>query len=531
EMIKNRKLVSLENNIPRGFDILCANGTTGYICREALYLEAGVKYCLRIRARSDVNTYIKYRIKSRYFKVFAEETLPLVSGETKISESGFTLFFTETKGILEISFPDNAGVKIYSLSLKRYDNIFGMRKDVLDCLRDLKPSILRYPGGCYAELYHWKDGLLDADLRPCIDDNGLSFLFPDTYGVDTHEIGIDEFIEACRYTGAEPAITVRLSDNEPSDAADWVEYCNGAPDTQWGSIRASRGNVQPYNVKTWYLGNEIFAFGSGMLRESGAFAAEAHNEFNAAMKARDPGILTVASAWPRTGWTKEFLKTAQSDIISLHNYANDFLGDITDEDGLAGAISAPYDFLLPFIREMFDEYNHNVMSFDEWNYQWGKYGSVVTGLYTAGVLNVLISFARELNIHHACYFTPLSESAVRIFPDRAFLGPDGRVFRLFVRHAGQVLKYRNSYNMLDVLVSESVCKSRLVMTYVNRNIHKAVAAVLPEVRGNIVESVLLVPKNGKMTDDDFREEENTGIPKSVPPLCVGMIIYDSAAKI
>lgn len=527
EMINNRKFAAHRDGIPCGFELIACEGRRGLIYGNSLYLEAGVKYNIRIRARSDVNTVFRYRVKSRYFKVFAEGTLNFPASTAITVEDDFTLYFTETKAVFEITYPDTAGVEILSLSLMRADNFFGMRRDVLDCLRELNPSILRYPGGCYAEFYNWKDGLLEPDLRPCINDGGLSFLLPDTYGIDTHEIGIDEFIKACRYVGAEPAITIRLSDNDPCDAADWVEYCNGSPDTKWGAVRTARGYPEPYNVRIWYIGNEIFAFGRGKLHESGSYTAHIHNEFCTAMKACDPNILTVASAWPRTEWSAEFLRLAVCDMVSFHNYANDHLGDITDDESLSRALSAPYEFLLPFMRETTVEYGHKPIAFDEWNYQWAKFGSAMTGIYTAGVLNMLITHADELNLYQACYFTPLGESAVRIFSDHAVLGPDGKIFRIFTCHIGQEIIYQNSEDKLDLLISASSDGNRTVITYVNRNIKKIIPLVLPGIHGKIITSVLLIPKNGLITDDDFIEVNYVGIPDIVPPMSAGMAILKS----
>lgn len=112
-------------------------------------------------------------------------------------------------------------------SVKPTDTLHGMRWDVIELLRAIKPGCLRYPGGCYAEFYEWQEGLLPVDQRSPIYNTDLDFLFRDTDGTDTHEVGIDEFIALCREIGCEPAITVRLSENTPENAAALVEYCNG----------------------------------------------------------------------------------------------------------------------------------------------------------------------------------------------------------------------------------------------------------------------------------------------------------------
>jgi hypothetical protein len=182
------------------------------------------------------------------------------------------------------------------------------------------------------------------------------------------------------------------------------------------------------------------------------------------------------------------------------------------------------------MRETTDEYGHRPLAFDEWNYQWGKFGSAMTGIYTAGVLNMLITHADELNLYQACYFTPLGESAVRIFPDRAVLGPDGKVFRIFTCHIGQEIIYQNSEDKLDLLISASSNRNRTVVTYVNRNIKKTISLTIPDIQGNIIKNVLFIPKNGLITDDDFIEVNYADIPDNMPPMSVGMAIFESDNK-
>ena len=115
----------------------------------------------------------------------------------------------------------------------------------------VKPTNLRWPGGCFADEYHWKDGIGPIDRRP------------DTYcrtwySYTSNDVGTDEFIAVCRMLGAEPSLCVNYGTGTPQEAADWVEYCNGGPDTRWGRIRAENGHAEPYNVKYWNVGNEVY---------------------------------------------------------------------------------------------------------------------------------------------------------------------------------------------------------------------------------------------------------------------------------
>ncbi len=175
------------------------------------------------------------------------------------------------------------------------DNFHGMRRDVVELLKELKPGCLRWPGGCFAEYYNWKEGLLPADRRPPIGPGQWVGLLPDSHGYDNHEIGTDEFIDLCRELNCTPAITIRYGEGSPEEAASWVEYCNGGVDTYWGKIRADRGHPEPYQVKYWYVGNEIWGM-SLVKNKDPKFCTALSRQFTEAMMKADPGITPIRCA-------------------------------------------------------------------------------------------------------------------------------------------------------------------------------------------------------------------------------------------
>ncbi len=529
EMINNRKFAAKKDGLPSGFYVVSENGCTGLgQSQPQLYFEAGTEYTVRIRARSDTETTVKYRIKSNYFRIFHEADLKLAPGDFVTLVDTFTFFISENKAAFEVMYPEGSRVEFSSFSLSRSDSFFGMKRRVLDLLKELKPSVLRFPGGCYAEFYNWKDGLLEPDLRPCIPDGGLGFLLPDTYGFDTHEIGTDEFIKACRYVNAQPQITVRLSGNHPQDAAEWVEYCNSSPETKWGSVRTARGYQEPHKVGTWYIGNELYAFGRGGLSTDAVYAAETNNAFVAAMTAADPLIKTVASTWAGAEWTRKFLASGiKCDMCSVHNYLGDFYGDIKSVSDIEKVLDAPIAFLLPFMEKTAAEYGGKDLSFDEWNYMWGKWGSAVTGMYTAGVLHMMITHAGRLGLKQACYFTPLNESAIRIMPGMAAVHADGKVFRLYAFHiGGEVLLSDTIEGKIDRLMTVAPDKKRTCVTYINRDVRNAYPIPLPGcVSGRPAGAILLTPHEGQVTADDLDEMRTDTLPPELPPMSVCLLEF------
>jgi alpha-N-arabinofuranosidase len=127
----------------------------------------------------------------------------------------------------------------------------GFRRDVLDLLRELRISILRWPGGNFASNYHWTDGIGPKDDRPARPDLAWD-------AVESNRFGVDEFMAYCAELGAEPFICLNMGTGTLEEALAWIEYCNGAADTHWAGRRRHNGRDEPYRVRYWALGNEMY---------------------------------------------------------------------------------------------------------------------------------------------------------------------------------------------------------------------------------------------------------------------------------
>ena len=158
---------------------------------------------------------------------------------------------------LEITFDQEGVLGLGAVSLLPADHFHGMRRDVIECLKEISVPLLRWPGGNFAGDYRWEDGLLPIDRRGPLQPFYPLETLPHSRGFDTHEVGIDEFMALCRELDAEPFLSINLFHEGPEGAARWVEYCNGGVDTEWGRKRADRGHPEAYNVKQWSLGNEL----------------------------------------------------------------------------------------------------------------------------------------------------------------------------------------------------------------------------------------------------------------------------------
>jgi alpha-L-arabinofuranosidase len=156
----------------------------------------------------------------------------------------------ETNGMFEIRVL-SGDVLLGPPSLMPADNVDGLRADTLALLKQLNGTVYRWPGGNFVSGYDWRDGIGDRDRRPPRKN-------PAWTGVEHNDFGTDEFIAFCREINTEPMIAVNTGFGDAYSAAQWVEYCNSGAKTIAGGWRAKNGSKQPYGVKYWCVGNEMF---------------------------------------------------------------------------------------------------------------------------------------------------------------------------------------------------------------------------------------------------------------------------------
>ncbi|MGQ9487408.1 MAG: alpha-N-arabinofuranosidase [Armatimonadota bacterium] len=137
-------------------------------------------------------------------------------------------------------------------------NISGIRRDVVEALRPLGIPVLRWPGGCFADAYHWRDGIGARDKRP------LRVNYHWGMAPEPNHFGTHEFIAFCRLIGAEPYLVGNIGSGTPAELRDWVEYCNFAGDSALANERRANGAQEPFGVRFWGVGNENWGCGGHM---------------------------------------------------------------------------------------------------------------------------------------------------------------------------------------------------------------------------------------------------------------------------
>ena len=212
-----------------------------------------------------------------FSKPISEKTLTINTIQFNKYELELPAADFEGRATLAIKVPSGKRIGVDLLSLMADDNIKGWRKDVVEMMKkDVPAPIIRFPGGCYASWYNWRDGIGDPYYRP-VDFNSYwsSFVMND--------IGTIEFVELCREIKSEPQICIPLMFKTVENAVDWLEFCN-APKH---ALREKYGHPEPLNVKYWEMENEMY-------RSLDAITY-AHKcvEFSKAMKAVDPSIKII----------------------------------------------------------------------------------------------------------------------------------------------------------------------------------------------------------------------------------------------
>lgn len=149
-------------------------------------------------------------------------------------------------------------------------NTRGFRNDVIGALKDMHIPLLRWPGGCFADTYHWKDGIGPKEARPSIVNihwGGVT---------ENNSFGTHEFLDFCDLIQAEPYINLNVGSGTVQEASEWVEYVTSANLSPMTELRKQNGREEPWNVKYWGIGNENWGCGGHMTPE---YYADLYNRF------------------------------------------------------------------------------------------------------------------------------------------------------------------------------------------------------------------------------------------------------------
>jgi alpha-N-arabinofuranosidase len=246
----------------------------------------------------------------------------------------------------------------------------GFRGDVLALVKELGPTIIRYPGGNFLSGYNWEDGVGPRDKRPVRRDLAWS-------STETNQFGVNEFMDWCRKADIEPMLGVNLGTRGPEEARRFLEYCNHAGGSELSDLRSEHGYAKPHGVKFWCLGNEMdgpWQICHKTAEEYGRAALETAK----VMRWVDPTIQLAACGSSNRNmktygaWEYETLDHCfdEVDFISLHTYfrndsddVQEYFGVIELMDAFIKEVAAISDAVAAKRRSS----KRIMLSFDEWN--------------------------------------------------------------------------------------------------------------------------------------------------------------------
>ena len=369
-------------------------------------------------------------------------------------------------------------VAVYEVSCMPTEHFHGMRWDVIEHLRTIAPTALRFPGGCAADHFAWRESLKAPELRRPVDGlDMMGHLFRDTYHQDTMDIGLNEFMLLCRELDAEPEFTVSLVQSDGQDAHDLVEYCNGDAATEYGAKRQALG-LDPFGIHLWYVGNEAYFFGHKY--KNSVLAANRTDELIAAMKQADPTIAVAIGLTWGTGyqtWAFEFMENLKSpfEYVSYHDYIG-ILPDATQgANGMATCEILESNFAdgecfgLNFYRNRLyaDNFADIRICVDEWNYSWGKPSSNALFFSNALQFHFLAKSKESYHVDRAEFFMPVNEGMITVQGPTSRIESTGEMFRLLAGHrGGRVIPCTSDTPALDVLCTDH--GDHLYLSVVNR---------------------------------------------------------------
>ncbi len=206
---------------------------------------------------------------------------------------------------------------LYVGEQSRIPNVKGMRTDVVNALKEIRLPLLRWPGGCFADTYHWRDGIGPVKDRKKIVNTSWGGVTED------NSFGTHEFMELCGQIGCEPYLSGNVGSGTVQEFSDWVEYCNMGDQSPMSELRRANGREDPWNVRYWGIGNEAWGGGGSMLPEYYADVCRQYITFLRVYN-NDHPLYKIASGANSNdfNWTKVIMDRVGwgIDAISLHYY-------------------------------------------------------------------------------------------------------------------------------------------------------------------------------------------------------------------
>ncbi len=333
-------------------------------------------------------------------------------------------------------------------------NTRGIRNDVVSALKKIKVPNLRWPGGCFADEYHWKDGIGPREKRPKIINTHWGGV------VENNHFGTHEFMDFCEMIGAEPVVCGNVGSGTVQEMMEWVEYMTSVADSPMANLRRQNGREKPWKLRYFAVGNENWGCGGNMRPE---YYADVYRRYNTFIKNYPGNRIFRVACGPSDGdvnWTEVLMSNAarHMDGLSLHHYSlptgswNGSKGSATKfeekewfaivkhaqvMDGLIGKHLA--------VMDKHDEKKKVGLVVDEWGAWYDvepgtnpgflyQQATLRDALLAGSTLNVFNNHADRVKMANIAQIINVLQSVILTDKDKLLLTPTFHVFEMYTPH-------------------------------------------------------------------------------------------------
>jgi alpha-N-arabinofuranosidase len=449
-------------------------------------------------------------------------------------------------------------------------NINGIRKELVEEMRKIKPPVVRFPGGCFADSYDWRDGIGPADKRPRRTNfwaEGEAANAPASHKYDPNEFGTNEFAHFCKLIGGAPYLAGNVRSLTAQDFYRWVEYCNSpAGSTTLADMRAAAGYSDPFNVRYWGVGNESWGCGGNFTPEE--YAVEFRRWTTWVPRYNKQELSFIASGpnvddwnWTR-GFLEEILKKGRFHLrsvwgMALHHYAWNLSRGATQDwfKGKGDALKFEAVDWYELLREgdrmeglitghwqvmgELDPERHIKLVVDEWG-PWYKPGGEATSVdqleqiptlrdavFSGMTLDIFNRHPEKVAMANCAQLINCLNSLYLAHEDKFCVTPVGHVFSLYAAHqGGQSL--RTIFSVPDISYdrdgkkasfwglkgSASLHDKQLVLTVVNPDVSAARETEISVRSGTIGSGSATFLTNSDINAHNSFDQRNVVVPQT-----------------
>ncbi len=435
-------------------------------------------------------------------------------------------------------------------------NVGGIRKALVDHLKQIKAPVIRWPGGCFADSYNWRDGVGPRDRRP----KRTNFWANDPYlwkgpngpqKYEPNEFGTNEFARFCKLAGAEPYFAANLRSLEPFDFYEWVAYCNSpAGSTTLAGLRAQGASSDPFPVRFWGVGNESWGCGGNFTGDEYAVEFRRYTEW-VPRYGLDLNFIASGPNGADYAWTRSFFeklvekgKGALRNVFgaALHYYC----GGPNSDNSIQFAPEAWYSLLskAAFMETLINNHwqimaeidtrHHVKLVVDEWgawhdtdpsiapNYLFGYYPTLRDALVSGVTLDIFNRHAEKLAMANDAQLINNINALFVAVEDRFTVTPVFHVFDMYAPHQGGTsvrtiisapsLSEAAAHGLPALSGSCSLKSNRAVLTIVNPDIQNA-----QETEINIRNRRIANARATVLTSSDIHAHNTLDSPNALEP--------------